>query len=389
MQVKTCELLVSGYIRFVRSSLNQIIPEAITHIIYNYCHSMILFLALENDETENDDTCAYIQIADINTEQSWQMKVYEMDEPQTLTKINCLGAGYAAYLHISNIQLPQPISQKINTLYNHSQNKTYNGIFKGGGYGTEAELDHFNCIIYDETQLMHCNKDIIAYNYELPNYPKCVQGLSCVMNANNSIIGIGGYYDGYSNQIYELSLNEKILQWKSLANMQTNRYDCTSIMINNNTLMVIGGLCNDTQLSSVELYDFNSNKWSYCDSISFPRFGASAYYVQQLNKVYIGGACSHNMKNQTNASKRIEYYDIYKNKWYDDIYETNMSHLDKPLIWFNGINLLHIATITSGIEFMDLRNGNKKWNKLNSLQDMLKLRYEHNSVDDNCYSLFM
>ena len=131
-------------------------------------------------------------------------------------------------------------------------------------------------------------------------------------------------------------------------------------------LYIIGGYHNngtdDGYTQRANLYDISCGEWKKMEDLKHERYAAGIYYDD--GTIYIGGGMVPYMDKSSDFDS-IEYYDLHKNKWYRDIPNTSLKHEDYPLIWKDGINnnVLCIASMAAnGLECIDLRMKNKRWN---------------------------
>lgn len=100
--------------------------------------------------------------------------------------------------------------------------------------------------------------------------------------------------------------------WEKLASMNVARYDfaCTEV---NGLVYVVGGYGLDGEsLSSVEVYNPDTNKWSMIESLRRPRWGGFACGFQ--GKLYVmGGRSSFTIGN----SKLVDVYNPEKHAWHE------------------------------------------------------------------------
>lgn len=258
----------------------------------------------------------------------------------------------------------------------------YDIIFKCGGYKSQ----YCSAIIIDKNQLNDDNNNdyINLYNWNLPNFKTNIDGNSLIYN-NYHLFSIGGIEKryGYSDKIYCLSfhqnhqiLNKTQWKWQNIVNMQAKRCWSSPIMVkrsnsnynyidnnnnNNKSLIVIGGRNHWGSQTIVEIFNFNKSKWNYLQSCNYARYKAGIYYDKLINNLYLAGG--------HNAEKKIEVYDIIKNKW-RNLPDTNIKHENYPIIWKTNCILYITSTDSNSIEYIDLRTNktnNISWNTNSSI----------------------
>ncbi|XP_004504453.1 F-box/kelch-repeat protein At1g67480 [Cicer arietinum] len=147
----------------------------------------------------------------------------------------------------------------------------------------------------------------------LPLMPGPVKAEFGVVVLNGKLLVMGGYssIDGtasVSPDVYQY--NSCLNSWSRLSNMNVSRYDFACAEVNGLVYAVGGyGEAGDS-LSSAEVYDPDTNKWTLIESIRRPRWGCFACGFE--GKLYVmGGRSSFTIGN----SKFVDVYNPEKHKW--------------------------------------------------------------------------
>lgn len=129
--------------------------------------------------------------------------------------------------------------------------------------------------------------------------------------------GLGGSsYPG--DNIFSLNITQVFdiekKEWLSLSPMSTPRDGATYAVVNNKVYLFggIGGISNERRiLTSVEVYDIATNRWSYLPSMKTAREGASVAVLD--GKIYLfGGGADSDTNDHYNLS---EVFDTKTNTW--------------------------------------------------------------------------
>lgn len=169
--------------------------------------------------------------------------------------------------------------------------------------------------------------------------------------------------------------------------MLKGRYKTNALYIGNNKYIIMGGTNQKSKPEkSCEIYDnYDKCEEEYCLSIAdmhFKRSKLSSCFMPIKKKVIAGGGMIYGK-----GSTQIEIYDIHKNKWSLNKAEFNFEH-KYPVLWmdFYNPNIVMVAGDWIGfggrkdslgyIEWLDLREKQKKWNMFNddTLTDMFKIQ---------------
>ena len=112
---------------------------------------------------------------------------------------------------------------------------------------------------------------------------------------------------------------------------------------------------------SVEVYDFEGNRWLDVANTNVSRECAGIYHDSSENLIYLGGGHG--------AQRKIECFDMHKNEW--NIFPSTLSMHDfYPSLFKSSyhFDILYIVSPKSNlIEYIDIREGkwnNAKWNIL-------------------------
>ena len=151
-------------------------------------------------------------------------------------------------------------------------------------------------------------------------------------------------------------------EWRDEGVAQTSHGFMSSVIVKNDAsqekLICVGGSDRDNGSTRCDLYDIENKEWTKIANMNFPRHRTGIYDDKWQQRIYVGGG--------NGAERKIEYYDLNKNKWYFDpenIPFTSMKHNIYPIIWQQDGHSLYIASVkANGVEMVDLRQQNRKWN---------------------------
>jgi len=168
--------------------------------------------------------------------------------------------------------------------------------------------------------------------------------------------------------------------------MLKGRYKCNVCDIGSDKYIILGGTNQKSKAEKTcEIYNnYDKSEDEYCQSIAdmkFKRSKLSSTFIEHKKKVIAGGGMIYGK-----GSTQIEIYDIMKNKWILHKAEFNFEH-KYPVIWMDFYNpsICYVAGDWIGfggrkdslgyIEWIDLREKQKKWNMYNDdvLSDMFKI----------------
>ena len=372
--------LITGYVRIIQNTIiKQIIPHSIIKIFidfYRYKPKYLFYLT----QKVNMNRLSPMYIIDVNDKYyTYKCKIINHDSSESIVipgdelqddQNDKWVLDNCALYHKSNFKLPQNIHQNIMNNYNDlCLDNKYDIIFKSGGeYHNISPYISMICINHNEFIKANDdttdNKEILAIDYQLPSIKHETANVCSALllrNDNNELISIGGWD---SNKCYKLSLNDDTLQWTEMASLQECRAWSSCSMIDDNKLIVIGGYHKNNALryqgiNTVEMFDFNDNKWKYVKSLKKPIYQSGCCYDKNSEQIYVGGGnCD---------SSGICYFNMNKNKWVYDLGETVFHHKNYPLIWIQDINYLYLSSCIGckvRTELIDLRASNKGWMKL-------------------------
>ncbi|CAL5203695.1 unnamed protein product [Lathyrus oleraceus] len=113
-----------------------------------------------------------------------------------------------------------------------------------------------------------------------------------------------------SSEVYQY--DSYLNSWSRLANMNVARYDFACAEVNGLVYIAGGYGVNGDSLSSVEMYDPDTDKWILIESLRRPRWGCFACGLE--GKLYVmGGRSSFTIGN----SKSVDIYNPEKHSWCD------------------------------------------------------------------------
>ncbi|OIV98463.1 hypothetical protein TanjilG_16790 [Lupinus angustifolius] len=111
-----------------------------------------------------------------------------------------------------------------------------------------------------------------------------------------------------SEEVYQY--DSYLNSWSKLSNMNVARYDFACAEVNGLVYAVGGYGANGDNLSSVEVYDPDTDKWTLIESLRRPRWGCFACGFE--GKLYVmGGRSSFTIGN----SKFVDIYNTEKHSW--------------------------------------------------------------------------
>uniref|UniRef100_A0A0N4Z0K1 Kelch-like protein n=1 Tax=Parastrongyloides trichosuri TaxID=131310 RepID=A0A0N4Z0K1_PARTI len=122
------------------------------------------------------------------------------------------------------------------------------------------------------------------------NYPRCFHQL---LLYNNEIYALGG--KSHNGSIERLDAfekyNLKTKVWTTLKPMSYPRSDFGAIIIND-CLIATGGYSNGMLLSSSSIYDFKTEEWSEGPEMNIPRKGHALIQLDDNKIIVVGGVCN-------------------------------------------------------------------------------------------------
>ena len=142
------------------------------------------------------------------------------------------------------------------------------------------------------------------------------------------------------------------------SGMKEPRGYITATMINDDKLICIAGYDDNKAVNYVDLYDFNTKKWTILADKHKAAYLSGIYLSGINNRIYV--CCGSDGYTVDGKIYESEYYDISQNKWIK-LPNTNNKHGGRPAVWLeNGNNLYIASALGNCIEKMDLREN--KWN---------------------------
>eukprot|EP01084_Bolivina_argentea_P229051 386683_1 len=349
-------VIVTGFIKNICCLLenNQIIPNE----VYNLCclyYQISTKLLLICPQNANE-----FYITDLDNNKKMICNVEYIDKSGKSNDWNICTVGL---LYCKNISLPSQLSNNIKS------NTKYNAIFKCGRTSSGFGQDNYSAVIFENDNLT------AGWNYKLPiNWAGVSNNVLIYNNEQSShhgLISIGGTDTLYYLPFNALNISYDAWKWKEITSMSEDKELVSCVMIDNCKLCVIGGVSPDNVLNCMEIYDLQQNKWRYkdeIDSMSQHRCAAGIFYDKEKSQIYIGGGMySVNYEDGLIevAECIVEFYDVYKNKWFQNLPDTLYKHPWNPNVWIEHNNILNIVSVNGEyIEWIDLRINDKFRHKL-------------------------
>ena len=175
-------------------------------------------------------------------------------------------------------------------------------------------------------------------------------------------------------------------KWQPLT--QTSLARCLPAVceVSNDKLFIAGGDTTKGFTDAVEIFDYKTKEWIVAKEMKNPRRSAGCCYWKEREEIVIGGGYD------TTYSKKVERYDIIKNKWMNVKPDAKFGHGGGPNIKIK-YDYCNNGLITIGgqdyIEFIDIRDNNARWISLCDIGK--KVGYRKNTlsfIDRPLYSLF-
>lgn len=147
----------------------------------------------------------------------------------------------------------------------------------------------------------------------LPPMPGPAKASFGVVVLNGKLLIMAGYsaIEGTavaSDEVYQY--DSYLNSWSRLSNMNVARYDFACAEVNGLVYIVGGYGVDGDNLSSVEMYDPDTDKWTLIESLRRPRWGCFACEFE--DKLYVmGGRSSFTIGN----SKFVDIYNPEKHSW--------------------------------------------------------------------------
>ncbi|KAJ7957584.1 F-box/kelch-repeat protein family [Quillaja saponaria] len=156
--------------------------------------------------------------------------------------------------------------------------------------------------------------DYLGYKHRyLPLMPGPEKAGFVVVVLNGKLLVMGGYsvVDGTGSPLADIYQYDSCLNgWSRLANMNVARYDFACAEVNGMVYAVGGCGMDGDNLSSAEVYDPDTDKWTLIESLRRPRWGCFACGFE--GKLYVmGGRSSFTIGN----SKFVDVYNPEKHTW--------------------------------------------------------------------------
>eukprot|EP01083_Nonionella_stella_P083974 232293_1 len=360
-------ILLYAFMRDMEDSLDgasamRIIPDTIIHLcdMYYSTQNIIFYFGVESRTQDN-----LLSIVDLDDMDRQLKKKHIFQYPLQEAShhyIQCAGM-----CHQSEIKLPKHIRNKV-PLQFHSNTEYVDILFKCGGWnGIKSSVGNINtsCWAYiwksEDKYFEH------ICPLQLPAFPKnnCY-GQSIVWSGKQQCL-----YSITRYHLHRFSLHD--WKWETPNDQQLltpfavrpRRGFMSSVIVTNDLnqerLISVGGGAIESDSNGVkycDLYDIEKDEWMTIADLNYGRHRAGVYHDKWSQRLFIGGG--------NGAERKIEYYDLNKNKWYFDkcnIPLTRRKHNIYPLIWNQDGHLLYIASIkANGVEFVDLRQENRRWN---------------------------
>ena len=168
-------------------------------------------------------------------------------------------------------------------------------------------------------------------------------------------------------------------KWQEFKKLPQRSIMNCSCLVFDDSLVIYGG-------KDISLYDLNKNEWNEkLSKAQCSRTQCGLLYDDISSVLYVGGGSrriqyndygrgrfAHFGDDTSNLSACMEYYNFHKDKWYNDLPETWMSHSIRPILWKDH-SILYIASAwNDGAEFLDLRENSKMWTRvyINNIQSL-------------------
>ena len=356
-------LLVFGYIRCCIQPLlskHSIIPIDITKLCLLYYHLDRYIFMLTGDSGQNVKN-NNISCFNMETDSVYKFNIFDHKDTSTIATE---AAGWdtisCGLFHHRNLSLPSFLynhySESIKQIFkkmNHSITN-FNVIFKCGGEesNTFDKSSDVYAILYDINIVSKVSKlkekTIDALQISLPDVPFADICHNCIFSNKYGLV----IHD--RKNLYQLPFNNEIdsfKEWKWKKVKQRNNTDLKIVterpflMINEDEIMIINRL-------SSRLFNLNTRQCIDIPSPSFSScFRCGIVYDKIENRVYC-------MKDN-----QIEWFDVEKRKWFDDIPSSQYRHSTSPAMFCEGSRLYVVGNgddpFHDTIEYFDFKT--KKW----------------------------
>eukprot|EP01084_Bolivina_argentea_P200497 342852_1 len=368
------KILLYGFMRDIEKGLQgesamQIIPDTIMQLCDSYYSTPNIIFYFEMFGGGNS-----LYIVDLDDMDRKLTKNHTLNynnilpSPLDPNSIHASGMYYK-----SKIKLPYVIMNQLSDKckQNTNENSYFDAIFKCGGTKVSVTAATDFCCGYIWNYQDKYFENICQVT--LPNYINTDSvGQTLIWSDKRQCL-----YSIARNTMNVLSFNDDISdnwKWETQSNNLINSFGInrkrigfmSSVIVRNDMneerLISVGGGNGDTNSGTgvkyCDLYDIDNDKWIKLSDMNFARHRTGIYHDKWTQRIYIGGG--------NGAERKIEFYDLNKNKWYFDkkmMPYTTMKHNVYPIIWNQDGHLLYIASVkANGVEFIDLRQDNKKWN---------------------------
>ncbi|WP_018344946.1 kelch repeat-containing protein [Cytophaga aurantiaca] len=135
--------------------------------------------------------------------------------------------------------------------------------------------------------------------------------------SNGNVLIFGGHNDVAANNIIYSSseiYNPSTQTWAYSGNMNVPRLNCTSVLLNNGNVLVMGGWNYHDGFSSCEIYDAATGTWKFAGSMHQERFLHASIKLRDGRVLVVGGGDS-----------KVELYDPETDTW-RNTGETKVTH---------------------------------------------------------------
>ena len=455
------QLIVEGYIRRISNKKNIIsglIPFDIINLTYLFYHivcNQYLYHIISTEESSETIIKSIDLFSENNKYKKYLFKIHNITTnniDKMLTAKITSSNDDGLYL-ISNYKFPQNIINYASQKYNNTakllqntfkNNESYSAMFKIGGprWGGNVEKNiKTDILIFKQPSNLNHQQYIDAYWFDLPIFPAFNDyddddedsdesddsdedntpfiSSPTMVQYKNSLLVVG-YLSNYheNNTIY--SLNMETLQW---SNISKNIIDyaklpikySSSLLIKDDTLFIMGGRRkgdDDTEFrwdgcrdKNVEMINLKNKTISKLRAMNHLRCHEGCCFIDNFNKIVIGGNTEDDPDWNKEKTSIIEFYDMNKNIWYDYKYKTNKSHSDS-VVWcgdkFGNQSVIYIAgndpvgrplsnDETGYIEWCDIRENNqwRIWNEKSIIQLFDYTIYEDWKKNDSSQGLLV
>ena len=346
-------LLVYGYCREIEKALHPlIIPPGICQLCLTYYVSKNIMLQF----CMKHDFLNVVKICNLDMDETVECDITIINNEKF--KKSSLSGFFKSYQ--PQLKVPQHIIDN-NPSFKATPNiNTYDTIIFGG-----EKLLNPLCLSLD----LNKQKSII---WDLPPFGEDYRGSFATSSDKHGLIVCGGYH----TELYlDLNSCRQLLftpitddwKWQKLPSMKHKRYRPNATMINKDKLAVIGGSheADDNHIypTDIEVFDFEEKKWDILCQLNESRDGMGAVYDYDTGLIYFGGGFNLKLFNVNSRNCREMYYlDIEKQRVFD-LGHTNTAFDVYPTIWIEEGYILNITSPEQIVEYMDLRESNKKWTK--------------------------